>query len=126
MANQAYTLGLAHVGQDVVIWPLAKIVAPEIVSVGEELDLKVINLDSDERRIGLSLKEAKADNEGSVVNKYMDGQHSDRTTLADLMDTIDFEPKRPLTGESQTPSDESSGDIPKSEDEKPDETEEDK
>jgi small subunit ribosomal protein S1 len=97
----------------------------EIVSVGEELELKVINLDSDERRIGLSLKEAKTDNEGSVVSKYMDNQHSDRTTLADLMDSIDFEPKRPSAGKSQ-PSDQNSGGIPKSGNEKSDKTEEDK
>jgi ribosomal protein S1 len=58
----------------------------EIVSVGEEVDLKVISLDPEERRIGLSLKEAKADQEQSVINRYMDGQYSDRTTLADLMD----------------------------------------
>jgi len=61
----------------------------EVVSVGETLELKVISLDPEERRIGLSLKEAKTDNEESVVNNYMDGQHgSDRTTLADLMDNV--------------------------------------
>jgi small subunit ribosomal protein S1 len=58
----------------------------EIVSVGEELELKVISLDPEERRIGLSLKEAKVDHEESVLNRYMDGQHSERTTLADFMD----------------------------------------
>jgi small subunit ribosomal protein S1 len=59
----------------------------EVVSVGEELELKVISLDPEERRIGLSLKEAKTDREQSVVSRYMDGQRdSDRTTLADLMD----------------------------------------
>jgi small subunit ribosomal protein S1 len=59
----------------------------EVVSVGDELDLKVISLDPEERRIGLSLKEVKVDQEQSVINKYMDNQRgSDRTTLADLMD----------------------------------------
>jgi len=69
----------------------------EIVSVGEELGLKVISLDPEERRIGLSLKEAKTDQEQSVVSNYMEGQYSDRTTLADLMDrsnvSIGFDPK---------------------------------
>ena len=59
----------------------------EVVSVGEELDLKVISLDPEERRIGLSLKEAKSEREESVITRYMDGQRSsDRTTMADLMD----------------------------------------
>ena len=61
----------------------------EIVSVGEELDLKVISLDPDERRIGLSLKEAKEDQEQTVVSRYMDGQRdSDRATLGDMMDRL--------------------------------------
>jgi small subunit ribosomal protein S1 len=58
----------------------------EVVSIGDTVDLKVISLDTEERRIGLSLKEAKTDQEETVVSKYMDGQSSDRTTLADLMD----------------------------------------
>jgi len=58
----------------------------EVVAVGEELDLKVISLDPEERRIGLSLKEAKADQEQSVISRYMEVQYSDRTTLADLVD----------------------------------------
>ena len=68
-----------------------------IVSVGEELGLKVISLDPEERRIGLSLKEARAEREDTVVSRYMDGQHGDRATLADLMDrsnvTLGFEPE---------------------------------
>ncbi|MYF57163.1 S1 RNA-binding domain-containing protein, partial [Candidatus Poribacteria bacterium] len=35
----------------------------EVVTVGEELDVKVINLDAKNRRIGLSLKAAQADQE---------------------------------------------------------------
>ena len=61
----------------------------EIVSVGEELDLKVISLDPEERRIGLSLKEAKEDQEQNVISRYMDGQRdSDRATLGDMMDRL--------------------------------------
>jgi len=37
MANQAYTLRFSHVGQDVVIWPLAKIVSPEVISIGDSV-----------------------------------------------------------------------------------------
>lgn len=58
----------------------------EIVSIGDEVQLKVISLDTDERRIGLSLKDAKTDHEKTNINKYMEGQNSERTTLADLMD----------------------------------------
>jgi small subunit ribosomal protein S1 len=61
----------------------------EIVSVGEELDLKVISLDPEERRIGLSLKEAKEDQEQTVITRYMDVQRdSDRATLGDMMDRL--------------------------------------
>ena len=37
MTNQSNTLGFAHVGQDVIIWPLAKIVAPEVISIGDSV-----------------------------------------------------------------------------------------
>lgn len=37
MTNQAYTLGLAQVGHDVTIWPLAKIVSPEVISIGDSV-----------------------------------------------------------------------------------------
>jgi len=35
--NQAYTLRFAHVGQDVIIWPMAKIVSPEMISIGDSV-----------------------------------------------------------------------------------------
>ena len=35
MANQAYSLHLAAVAKDGVIWPVAKIVRPEVISVGD-------------------------------------------------------------------------------------------
>jgi small subunit ribosomal protein S1 len=79
----------------------------DIVSVGEELDLKVISLDPEERRIGLSLKEAKADQEQSVISRYMEGQYSDRTTLADLMDranvSFGLEPEGSQTKQAEAP-----------------------
>jgi acetyltransferase-like isoleucine patch superfamily enzyme len=37
MSNQAYSLGLAQVGEDVTIWPLAKIVFPELISIGDSV-----------------------------------------------------------------------------------------
>ena len=58
----------------------------EVVSIGDELDLKVISLDPEERRIGLSLKEAKTDQERSIVTQYIEETRSDRTTLADFID----------------------------------------
>jgi len=35
--NQAYDLGLAHIGQDVTIWPMAKITSPEIIYIGDSV-----------------------------------------------------------------------------------------
>lgn len=37
MTNQAYTLGLKKVGQDVTIWSGAKIISPEVISVGDSV-----------------------------------------------------------------------------------------
>ena len=37
MDNQAYVLGFADVGQDVIVWPLAKIVSPEMISIGNSV-----------------------------------------------------------------------------------------
>lgn len=37
MSNQAYSLGLSSVGQDVMVWPQAKIVAPEVISIGDSV-----------------------------------------------------------------------------------------
>ncbi|MEK7399852.1 MAG: 30S ribosomal protein S1 [Candidatus Poribacteria bacterium] len=58
----------------------------EIVSIGEELDLKVISLDPEERRIGLSLKEAKGEQERTVVTQYNEESKGERTTMADVLD----------------------------------------
>ena len=35
--NQAYNLGLLNVGQDVTIWPQAKIVSPETICIGDSV-----------------------------------------------------------------------------------------
>jgi acetyltransferase-like isoleucine patch superfamily enzyme len=35
--NQAYTLNFAQVGQDVQIWPQAKIISPEVISIGDSV-----------------------------------------------------------------------------------------
>jgi acetyltransferase-like isoleucine patch superfamily enzyme len=37
MVNQAYNLGFVSVGQDVMIWPQAKIVAPEVITIGDSV-----------------------------------------------------------------------------------------
>ena len=46
----------------------------DIVSVGEELNLKVIHLDPTERRIGLSLKAARAEQERATITQYQQEQ----------------------------------------------------
>lgn len=37
MTNQAYHLGFAYVGQDVIIWPLAKMLSPQVISIGDSV-----------------------------------------------------------------------------------------
>jgi galactoside O-acetyltransferase len=37
MTNQAYRLGLLAVGEDVVIWPLAKLVSPQVIIIGDSV-----------------------------------------------------------------------------------------
>ena len=46
----------------------------EIVSIGDRLDLKVIHLDVNERRIGLSLKAALAEQERATTVQYQEEQ----------------------------------------------------
>lgn len=46
----------------------------DIVSVNEELNLKVIHLDPTERRIGLSLKAAQAEQERATITQYQQEQ----------------------------------------------------
>lgn len=36
-SNQAYRLGLKAVGEDVIIWPLAKVLNPELISIGNSV-----------------------------------------------------------------------------------------
>ena len=98
----------------------------EVVSVGEDLQLKVISLDPGERRIGLSLKEAKVDQEQTVVSRYMGGQQGDdRTTLADFMDIgVSIGRRQPKAEtEDQTPDETVVEDEAPSEDEPSDESE---
>jgi galactoside O-acetyltransferase len=35
--NQAYSLGFKNVGQDVIVWPMAKIVSPGVISIGDSV-----------------------------------------------------------------------------------------
>ena len=37
MSNQAYALGLARVGQDVIIYPGAKVLSPEVIAIGDSV-----------------------------------------------------------------------------------------
>ena len=45
----------------------------EVVSIGEELDLKVIDISLEDRKIGMSLKQMKPDPWVEIVNKYKVG-----------------------------------------------------
>ena len=37
MTNQAYILPFKSIGQDVIIWPLAKVVSPEAIALGNSI-----------------------------------------------------------------------------------------
>jgi acetyltransferase-like isoleucine patch superfamily enzyme len=37
MENQAYSLGFKNIGQDVIVWPMARIVSPEVISIGNSV-----------------------------------------------------------------------------------------
>ena len=50
----------------------------EIVSIGDQLNLKVIHLDINERRIGLSLKAALAEQERASTIQYQEEQSESR------------------------------------------------
>ena len=49
----------------------------DIVSTGDELNLKVIHLDPTERRIGLSLKAAQAEQERATITQYQQEQEEE-------------------------------------------------
>ena len=52
--NQAYTLNFRSVGADVIIWPLAKIILPEVISIGDAvmIDDFVMLMGGTDTRIG--------------------------------------------------------------------------
>lgn len=62
----------------------------DVVSIGDVLDLKVIHLDATERRIGLSLKAARTEQEQATVTQYQKQQETEEpeeptTTLGALL-----------------------------------------
>ena len=54
MTNQAYNLKFARIGEDVTVWPLAKIVAPEVIHIGNSviIDDFVLLMGGKKTRIG--------------------------------------------------------------------------
>lgn len=58
----------------------------DVVSIGDVVDVKVISLDPEERRIGLSIREAKLELEKLVINQYMQENKPDKTTLAEVVE----------------------------------------
>ncbi len=74
----------------------------DVVSIGDELELKVISLDPEERRIGLSLKEAKGEQEQTDIEQYKEETKNERTTLADLLDKSGVSVNRISTSENDS------------------------
>jgi small subunit ribosomal protein S1 len=78
----------------------------EIVSIGDQLDLKVIHLDVNERRIGLSLKAALAEQERATVTQYQEEQSDDGeekpTTLGALLQEELDKPNPPDSTDSDS------------------------
>ena len=86
----------------------------DIVSVGEELNLKVIHLDPTERRIGLSLKAAQAEQERATITQYQqeqeerpESQEKDREELTAFGGLLRQELNR--SGSEEVPEDGSEG-----------------
>ncbi|MFY9535902.1 MAG: bifunctional 4-hydroxy-3-methylbut-2-enyl diphosphate reductase/30S ribosomal protein S1 [Bacillota bacterium] len=60
----------------------------EVVSPGDEVAVKVISVRPRDHRIGLSLKEAQADEEKKVYDKYADKPDSQGPTIGDVFGDI--------------------------------------
>ena len=57
----------------------------EVVSEGETLNLKVISIDPIEKRIGLSLRAHKQEQERASVKRYLEEEQGEETTLGALI-----------------------------------------
>jgi 4-hydroxy-3-methylbut-2-enyl diphosphate reductase len=57
----------------------------EVLSVGDEVTVKVINVRPDERRISLSLRQMQQDEERREFREFTRGRPAERTTIGDVV-----------------------------------------
>jgi small subunit ribosomal protein S1 len=84
--------GLVHISE--LAWEHIEF-PEEVVSVGEEVDAKIIDIDLDRRRISLSLKQLSAP--GEMEYRYEDESQAE----PELVDAVEYEEQ--ATGEFETP-----------------------
>jgi len=75
--------GLCHVSE----FDDARVENPrDFLKVGQDVDVMIIDVDAEERKIGLSIKAVKKAEEGTDYRAYLSGRTGDsRTTLGDLL-----------------------------------------
>ncbi|MBI5373952.1 MAG: 30S ribosomal protein S1 [Candidatus Schekmanbacteria bacterium] len=62
----------------------------EVVSIGEEIEAKIIRIDSDEKKIGLSIRALSEDAERQEVSDYLQGQEKFAPKLESLINNNDL------------------------------------
>jgi small subunit ribosomal protein S1 len=83
--------GLLHVGEI----SLARISKPsDVLSVGQEVQAKVLKIDADKRRISLGMKQLQADPWATAADKYKTGERARGTVtrVADFGAFVELEP----------------------------------
>ena len=65
----------------------------EAVSLGEEVEAKIIRIDSDDKKIGLSMRELHEDIEKKELTDYLEGQEKFEPKLETLIDSSDLKSK---------------------------------
>ena len=86
--------GLVHISE--LAWEHIEF-PEEVVSVGEEVDAKIIDIDLDRRRISLSLKQLSAP--GDVDYRYEEGLEGE----PELVDAVEYEERAAVEGEVEQP-----------------------
>lgn len=65
----------------------------DAVSLGEEVEAKIIRIDSEDKKIGLSMRELHEDREKKEVTDYLEGQEKFEPKLETLIDSSDLKSK---------------------------------
>jgi len=65
----------------------------DAVSLGEEIEAKIIRIDSEDKKIGLSIRELHEDMEKKEVTDYLEGQEKFEPKLETLIDNSDLKSK---------------------------------